>query len=66
MITYAQADLVSKKLNQEEFFNSNFMSVGVIPNKNDHEIVIYLHKKINTSNLLTEYEGVKISYQFVG
>lgn len=64
MITYNQADAASKKLYQEEFFNSNFMSVGVINNKNNCEIVVYLHKKIITSNLPSEYEGVKINYQF--
>ncbi len=58
----ALSDIV-KKLGQEEFFNSNFMSIGMITNNNAHEIIIHLHKKINTSNLPTEYEGIKVRYQ---
>lgn len=65
MTTYELSDLV-KKLGEEEFFNSNFMSIGMITNNNKHEIVIYLYKKINSSNLPAEYEGVKVSYQFMG
>jgi len=65
MITYIEADLALKKLNQEEFFNSKFMSVAVVNNKETCEIVVYLHKKINTSNLPREYEGLRVSYQLI-
>ncbi len=66
MITYQEVEAASKKLADEEFFNRNFMSVGITQIKNNFEIIVYLHKKINTSNLPIEYDGVRIEYKFSG
>ena len=66
MITYQEVETASKKLYEEEFFNRNFMSVGITQIKNNYEIIVYLHKKINTSNLPLEYDGVRIEYKFAG
>lgn len=66
MITYQEVEAASKKLYEEEFFNRNFMSVGITQIKNNYELIVYLHKKINTSNLPSAYEGVRVEYKFTG
>jgi hypothetical protein len=66
MITVLQAEAAAKKFANEEFYNRNLMSVGIGGKDNQYELIVHLFKKIRTDNLPQEYDGLKVSYKFVG
>ena len=58
-----EAEELSKRFTEQEFYNSHYMAVGVTPNR-PYELVVYLYKKIRTDNLPQAFEGLKVSYKF--
>lgn len=60
MVSFIEVDKAAKKLAEEEFFNSHYMSVSVGAN---FELVVNVFKKIRTDNLPVVFEGHRVIYK---
>jgi hypothetical protein len=63
MATMKEAEQIAKRFADQEFFNTNYMSVEIIKTS---ELLIHLLKDIRTDNLPNLFEGLKVAYKYTG
>lgn len=61
MKSLKEVEQIKNRFAEQEFFNSNFMSVGL---SKDYDLIVYLRKRIRTDNLPQIFEGLKVIYNF--
>lgn len=71
MISLREAEQASKKFAEQDFYNQNFMSVGIsnsvgMSENKGYELTVYIFKKIRTDNLPQAFEGLRVNYKFHG
>lgn len=55
-------DEAAKLFSELEFFNPKFMAVTV----SNKEIIVFLYKRVITTNLPQDFEGFPVVYQYTG
>lgn len=63
MVSIKEVEQISRRFVDQEFFNTNYMSVEIT---RANELVVHLLKNIRTDNLPLAFEGLRVSYKFAG